>query len=199
MTMAIGRLFSRFRKEKVTKDFQNQPLDKHANREAISALQGRIKYGFPLSRVIGNACPKCGASLTQCRARVAYTGDEEMGTLDMTDTWMCSACPTLVIDEKAAKLAVKAQGDRLMFLAGIDIGKEDPDYFKTWDEDDEEAAAPKKAKKANELMAMLEMMAGGGMPSGETETPVLSGGVRKQKKSKRKLASKARRRNRRKK
>jgi hypothetical protein len=197
--MAIGRLFNRFRKAPVSKDLQNAPLDKHADRAAIPAQQGRVKFGYPLSRVIGNACPKCGAALAQCRSQVSYTGDDDMGAIEMTDTWMCSACPTLVIDEKAAKHAVKAQGDRLMFISGLDVGKEDPDYFKSWDEDEEAGEAPKKAKKTNELMAMLEMMAGGGMPATADEKPTVSGVVRKQKKSKRKQASKARQRNRRKK
>ena len=197
--MALGRLFNRFRKDTASVDHTQAALDKHVDRAAIPAQQGRVKFGYPLSRVIGNACPKCNAALAQCRSQVSYTGDDEMGSIELIDTWMCSACPTLVIDEKAAKHAVKAQGDRLLFLSGLDVGKEDPDYFKSWDENEDEGEAPKKAKKTNELMAMLEMMAGGGMGDMAEEKPVVSGVVRKHKKAKRKQASKARQRNRRKK
>jgi hypothetical protein len=199
--MGLGRLFGRKAKAEPGSP-ATQSLHRVSETEAKRFL-GRAMHAYPLSKVKGNACPRCGGALEQHRCSVAYMGAEEAASVETTDTWFCSSCKSAVLDEKAIKRQVRDSGDKYMAALGLDVGKEDPAFFESWDGEGDDAAGGSGSADASDsdddqMAKMMRAMFGLG-DSGAEEAPA-PGTVakRKQRKSKRKQSNQARKKNRRK-
>jgi hypothetical protein len=153
--MGLGKLFGR--KKGSGSAAEGQPLHRAAEGE-IKRFLGGAMHAYPLTRVKGNACPRCGGALVQHRCSVAYMGEEDAASVETTESWFCSACKSAVIDEKAVKRLVRDAGDKCMAVIGLDVGKEDPAFFDTWDGEGDDGVASTGAADASDEDQMAKMM-----------------------------------------
>ena len=108
-------------------------LEEMTEGSGLPVFDGTVEHGYSMRLVGSDArCPRCHAATRRHMAHFIYATDIAPRVMFAPAGHFCTACPTVVVDEKLIASGVK-EGYRFRAVVGVDyVGKKPPDCFRTW-------------------------------------------------------------------
>jgi hypothetical protein len=108
-------------------------LGEMAEGSGLPVFDGTVAHGYSVQSVGSHArCPRCQATTRRHMAHFIYAADIAPRVMFAPAGHFCTACPTVIVDEKLIASGVK-DGYRFRAVVGVDyVGKKPPDCFQTW-------------------------------------------------------------------